>query len=392
MLQDGVADWALSADDLDEFDVVYMESGWKDEREAWHGDRITYELAESFVRRGGQLIVADAGQNALAFDDQLKGLFGTSVREHKLSQVMAACWIRGARFFPQLMEGVGDWLTPALDGIDSILVGEGAVLQPWVDVAASGNPDTYIWTLEGRVLDTSLTSPWATVHQYGRGHAVLIGADVSDDRIVNECPDNAKWIGNLMTLLTDRSRETEGWLVRKAARSGAGAGLRGLLDQPESQQLERKSSFLASTDPKRPDIPQHVIQHNVGKSVAALANTDGGHVIIGQADDLTIVGLADDFAEITKNPGRDGFELKLVEYIKNSLDPGWVTLGLQVLWLDHDGLDIAIVEVPRSEAIVFLTDKNKKDEETVYVRSGTRSDKLTGRELSDWIKKRGRQR
>jgi len=110
--------------------------------------------------------------------------------------------------------------------------------------------------------------------------------------------------------------------ARKSARSGAGgAGLRSLLDQPETQQLERKSSFLASTDPKHSDIPQYVIQHKVGKSVAALANTDGGYVITGQADDLTIVGLADDFAQITKNSGRDGFELRLVEYINTSLHP-----------------------------------------------------------------------
>jgi predicted HTH transcriptional regulator len=193
-------------------------------------------------------------------------------------------------------------------------------------------------------------------------------------------------------LLTERSQEMAGWLDRKSARSGAGgAGLRSLLDQPETQQLERKSSFLASTDPKHSDIPQYVIQHKVEKSVAALANTDGGYVITGQADDLTIVGLADDFAQITKNSGRDGFELRLVEYINTSLHPGWAILGLHVHWLDHDGLAVAIVEVPRSEAIVHLTDRKNKDDEAVYVRSGTRSDKLAGRELSEWIK-RGRRR
>ena len=417
-LKDAVPDWAMSADELDEFDVVYMEEGWNsdwgariadqlarknDPRARWTGPltRFSLELAESFVQRGGQLIVADVSRFRVSHQckslEDAKGLFGASVKFGKVGRKTGVRYLydedaqEGYRtcFFPSQMLSVDDWLKPALEGIDSILA-FAAVDLLTTDAAACGNEYTAIRVEDTPIKMGPIPPAWASVNTYGRGHAVLIAAEVSADHLVDRCPDNARWISNLISLLTDRSRETAGWLVRKLPRTEVPTGIRGLLDQPESQRLERKSSFLVSTDPKHRDIPNYVIQHNVGKSVAALANTDGGHVIIGQADDLTALGLADDFNQITKNSGRDGFELKLVEYINNSLHPGWAALGLQMHWLDHDGLDIAVVDVPRSEAIVYLTDRKTKDEEAVYVRSGTRSDKLAGRELADWIKRRHR--
>jgi hypothetical protein len=158
--------------------------------------------------------------------------------------------------------------------------------------------------------------------------------------------------------------------------------LRALLDRHESQILERKSSFLVPTDPRQKDIPQHVIQHAVAKNVAALANTNGGHVIIGQADDKAILGLASDFAQL-RNPSPDGFELKLVEYINNCLHPGWATLGLRVHWLNFGDREVAIIEVPKSRTRVYLTDKKVGAAEDIYVRSATRTDKLSGRALAD---------
>ena len=156
--------------------------------------------------------------------------------------------------------------------------------------------------------------------------------------------------------------------------------------QTEGQKLERKSSFLTPTDRMNPNTPSSVIQHAVGKSIAALANTDGGHVIVGQADDLSVVGLAEDFTQITKNPGRNGFQLRLSDYIKTSLDPGWAAMGLRLHWLDHGDGDIAILEVPRSKVVVFLSDNREKENEVIYVRSGSRSEKLTGRDLAEWLK------
>jgi Putative DNA-binding domain len=236
-------------------------------------------------------------------------------------------------------------------------------------------------------VDVAGAFPWAIVNEFGRGHAGLIGAWVSHDVNVDACPDNARWISNLIALLADRSRETAGWAVRKSARSEVGAALRGLLDQSESQRLERKSSFLVSTDPKRKDVPPHLLQHGVGKSIAALANTDGGHVIIGQDDQGTVVGLAKDFATV-RNKDRDGFEQRLVQYADDHLNPRWETLGLQLHWVETEAGDVAIVEVPKSNEVVSL--KPKTGPEEIYVRRGTRSDAISGRDLINWHQARRR--
>ena len=63
LLEGRVRDWVLSADELDEIDVVYMEGGWTD-GSGGATERFPLELAGSFVFRGGQLIVADVDRNA----------------------------------------------------------------------------------------------------------------------------------------------------------------------------------------------------------------------------------------------------------------------------------------------------------------------------------------
>ena len=89
-----------------------------------------------------------------------------------------------------------------------------------------------------------------------------------------------------------------------------------LLMKPESRTLERKSSFLVPIDSKNPHVRMVDIQRSVGKSLAALANTDGGHVIVGQADNGEVLGLSRDFAQC-KNGDKDGFAQRLVQYCDN---------------------------------------------------------------------------
>jgi Putative DNA-binding domain len=397
VFQGRVPDWVMSPDALDEFDVVYMEGGWNDDR----GARFRLELAEPFVSHGGQLLVADVGRNEAQSQRQslkdAEALFGASVSfgEGVLGQEgvrylydEGARERGGTRFFPSQMTCLRDWLRTPLEGIDSILTASAVELKPWgADIAACGNVSTTRILVNDCFVEEAGIHPWASVNEYGQGHAVLVGAHVSEDFLVDQCQDNARWISNLIALLTDRSRETAGWLVRKSARSEAGAGLRGLLDRPESQRLERKSSFQVSIDPNRPDVPQHVIQHGVGKSIAAFANTDGGHVIIGQDDQGTVLGLEKDFAT-GRNKDRDGFEQRLVQYADNHLNPRWETLGLRVHWVETEAGDVAIVEVPESDEVVWL--KQKGGAEELYVRRGTRTDALSGRDLTDWLKARQR--
>jgi uncharacterized protein (TIGR02391 family) len=207
-----------SAEALDEFEVVFMEGGWNSPGEV----RFPVELAESFVSRGGQLIVADASR--YKYPEQYESLeeaaylFHASFTVRKVGRKQGVPYLVdpihqqpfGTSYFTSEMY-VDDWLKPALEGIDSILADHAVDLGVFdADFAACGNANTAVF-VEGVELKRTPLSPWASVTARGLGHAVLIGADVSNDDLVDICPENARWISNLIAVLTERSRETAGW-------------------------------------------------------------------------------------------------------------------------------------------------------------------------------------
>ncbi|UUO00511.1 TIGR02391 family protein [Mycolicibacterium novocastrense] len=99
---------------------------------------------------------------------------------------------------------MSEWLKPALEGINSILAGGPILIKPEKSaIAASGNASTTIHLVESHPVESQIL-PWASVNKYGRGHAVLLGANVSKQ--AGACPDNATWISNLIALLGEESR------------------------------------------------------------------------------------------------------------------------------------------------------------------------------------------
>ena len=295
------------------------------------------------------------------------------------------------RFFTSQMR-ISDWLAPAFDGIDSLLVWGPVELDSADGIAASGHPSTRILVLD-LFVDWGSPWPWAAVNAYGKGFVVVIGAQITGDPYIERCPDNARWISNLLALLTDRAYENKSWALT-AEQSAEGSvltrDLTALLTLEESATHERKGSFLTPLD--RPETtPEIVMQLTVLKAVAALANTEGGHLVLGQRDeDGQVLGLAEDFKRLGRKQDRDGFVLRLAEFIDLRLSRSWVNLGLELDWLTADSLDVAILSVPRSGGPVWAnleTGKGGKPDRLV-VRSGPRSLVLEGPELGEWIAKR----
>jgi hypothetical protein len=395
-----VSDRVMPVEDLDGVDIVYMEGGWTD-GSGGVTERFPLDLAETFVRGGGQLIVADVDRNsAVKHRDSLLAaarMFG-AVPSFNQPLGGAVCYLHdpgseersGTRFFISEMT-LSDRMAPALVGVDSLIAAGTVALQPISgDIAASGNRSstrvlaTDLWVdLEGAV-------PWAMTNAFGHGHAVLIAGWVSADTNLEDCPDNARWISNMMTLLSDRSRESQRWSAPFPTHNQDSASdLRALLPEPESECLERKSSFLVPTDPTRSDVDRRKIQHAVGKSIAALANTIGGHVIIGQADDKSILGLDGDFGALGKNNDQDGFTQALLRYVDQNLSQRYEVLGLKVHWISENGRDVAVIEVPRQPSHTIVTVKNPRTgSQDVYVRRGTQSDPIADQVLFSWIQSR----
>jgi len=395
-----VSHLVFPAEDLDTIDVVYMEGGWTD-GSGGVTERFPLELAETYVRGGGQLIVADVDRNAAVRQQEslrnAMGLFGAYPSTQNPMGAEEVLYLSdqsnavrsGIKFVPSEM-WVSDNMEPALEGVDSLVAAGAIALVPMGgDIAATGNRSSTRILAADMWVDGPGTTPWAVANTFGDGHAVLIGGWFSHDINLEDCPDNARWLSNLMTMLSDRSRESRQWAAPLPGRHGSGAtDLVALLSAPESEQLERKSSFLVATDPARP-IDRKKLQHAVGKSIAALANTSGGHVIIGQADDKTVLGLANDFAALGPTGDQDAFTQALIRYTDQNLSHRYEVLGLKTHWINHDGHDVVIVEVPKQPRHIVVEVKHHQGQShDVYVRRGTQSDPIERQSLIGWIQAR----
>lgn len=193
------------------------------------------------------------------------------------------------------------------------------------------------------------------------------------------------------------------------------------INEDESNELEFKSTFKTpvsteikdnqikalenqkskSSDPEAIDkkideirglnIEKKII-HSSLKTIAAFANTNGGHLLIGVTDDKKIFGLDQDYNSFKeKERNRDGFckffDQKLKEYFGESFSS---TLLEQKILKFKEG-DVLIIKVkPSKEEVFLLKDENGKSIESIYVRNLASTVKLEGKELAKFIRERYR--
>jgi type I restriction enzyme R subunit len=155
-----------------------------------------------------------------------------------------------------------------------------------------------------------------------------------------------------------------------------------LLKQHESKTLEFKSTLRWNLKEDRKD-PVHVT-HAVLKTIAAFLNTDGGDLLIGVADDKSIVGIEADRFE-----NEDKFLLHLSHVIGAALGDRAGTLidaKIEII----NGKEICLVSCRRSPEPVFFKWKGIEEHEEgdFYVRSGPQTVKLDLESTAKYIKTR----
>ena len=124
------------------------------------------------------------------------------------------------------------------------------------------------------------------------------------------------------------------------------------------------------------------MRDNVIQEVAAFLNSNGGTLLIGVADDGTVVGLADDYRTANSlKPNRDGYQLFLLENLKNSLDGNW-SLFYTIAFGAMQGKDVCRIDVLPAPEAVYLKNGD------FHVREGNRKRKLSSRETVEYIKGR----
>lgn len=136
-----------------------------------------------------------------------------------------------------------------------------------------------------------------------------------------------------------------------------------------------------------------IIIHSALKTICAFANTNGGHLLIGVSDDKKIFGLEQDYKSFKEyEQNRDGFGKYFDAMIKNYFGDSFSSTLLEKEFLKFPEGDILIVKVKKSTEEVFILQNEKGvNEESIYVRNLSSTNKLKGIELSKFIKNKLRE-
>lgn len=148
-----------------------------------------------------------------------------------------------------------------------------------------------------------------------------------------------------------------------------------LITQGESAQLEFKSTARWDL---RENKKSKVMEEVILKTVAAFLNSDGGTLLIGVADDGTVLGLQPDY-QILKKKDRDGYELWLMNDLLLKAFGKAIAPYISIRFGIADGKDVCQVTVNRSPEPTYVTLKDPKSGQSIecfFIRTGNSTNKL----------------
>ena len=125
------------------------------------------------------------------------------------------------------------------------------------------------------------------------------------------------------------------------------------------------------------------------KSVAGFMNNHGGTLLVGVADDGSVVGVEQDFPALGAKASLDGWELWLVQLLTTSLGKTAAT-DVSLTFGALEGGTVARIVVGPAARPVFASAKTDKGDrkEVFMVRMGNSTRELTGTDAHDYQRKR----
>ena len=183
--------------------------------------RVPLDTLERFVRDGGQVMICGEDVSTARGDRDLLtqiARWTLIMPDYDEAGHPRTQYDKGARdphmgfssFFPSEMALEG-WAKEVASTVERI-VAEGPIklIVQSGDWIATGNTSTKIMEADIFV-EEGVRHPWAGVQQVGLGHIGIIGADVTHDLVVEENPDNAKWLLTLLTRMKRHTDESKQW-------------------------------------------------------------------------------------------------------------------------------------------------------------------------------------
>ena len=151
-----------------------------------------------------------------------------------------------------------------------------------------------------------------------------------------------------------------------------------LIQTDEDAEVEFKSTARWNLVEERRDKR---MEDAVVKTVAAFLNTDGGTLLIGVADDRSVVGLEHDYPHV-KPQNADGFTNWLTTHLCNALGKPSV-MRTKARMAIHDGFQICRVDVSPANRPVHA--KTSTAEQVFFVRINNTTRALTEAEVDEYL-------
>jgi hypothetical protein len=155
--------------------------------------------------------------------------------------------------------------------------------------------------------------------------------------------------------------------------------IKALIEQKENEKVEFKVAACWNATQGRNDP---TMRENIIQEVAAFLNAQGGTVLIGVQDNGTVVGLADDYKAVNPaKPGRDSYQLFLLDILKNGLDAN-PSLSCIISFGTVHGKDVCRIDISPASEPAYLKNGD------FYMREGNRKRRLSPKETVEYIKRR----
>lgn len=161
-------------------------------------------------------------------------------------------------------------------------------------------------------------------------------------------------------------------------RSELDKNLTALISKGEDDDLEFKSSFRYDY---RQQKVNKALESVIIKTLAGFMNTQGGSLLIGVADDGSIVGLEADYNTLSRKDS-DGYTQLLMSSIADKIGTPACKL-VKILFHMHDGKEVCRVIVLPSPIPVYAKDDNQP---RFYVRTGSGTREMDIQEAITFIK------
>jgi hypothetical protein len=180
----------------------------------------------------------------------------------------------------------------------------------------------------------------------------------------------------LLSLMAFRKRNSLIFQLEKELEKSLPA----LLKNMEDDTLEFKSSFRY--DYKQQKVNK-ALESVITKTLAGFMNTMGGSLLIGVADDGSVLGLEQDYNTLSRKD-RDGFTQLLTSTISDKMGVPACRL-VRILFHEHDGKDVCRIIVLPSPVPIYVTEDKQAH---LFVRTASGTREMDVQEAMTFIKER----